>query len=321
MYAAAPFTMRWRAEWLGWREYRYPDAVTDTTRRRKMAARRRLKVVRRVRQQAIRLGYGPALVVLTAHLPGELYDLEAHRQARQLVREIVGTFPAWFKLEDGREAGLHVHIVAPLAVMQRVNKEVHALEVWSLRGLLAYLSKPVDGNAARSNHRRTLSMPRVLAASERYLSARAAALVDGRARLPVCSGLLNVPRRTSKRAAPSVGLILDVLLWQCRRRAAALASALASVQAALSLSRRCTAPPRLRRHTARRCYLPGLPVRLSRRLLLIGHARPPPIGKPRPGQWFPVMRGSLNSRRPSLPGNKRTTAKLPPTRPRRGHAR
>src|SRR5699024_3574416 len=62
----------------------------------------------------------------------------------------------------------------------------------------------------RSNEKRHLSLPDVIGAAERYLSARAAALEEGRERLPAGSGTLNVPQR--RKAFRSPLLLLACLL-------------------------------------------------------------------------------------------------------------
>lgn len=250
-------------------------------------------MLRRVRREAVRRGSSGTLVMLTVPLPGELYDLDAHRAARDVVKEAVSGWPAWYTLERGTSSGLHAHVLTVTEAVPGVldAPEVHGVPVWSLRGVLAYLSKPRDARAAAAGHRRAVPLWSLLEASEAYLSARAAAAGEGRTRLPAGSGTVNVPPR--RRAAVIVPplLLLSCLNALLSRRAATLSA---------THSRRA-AVPAVRHRTARRWHLPGVPVSVppSRRPALIGHARPPPRRKPRVRSWFPVPRGLCTSRQVS----------------------
>lgn len=246
-------------------------------------------MLRRVRREAVRRGSSGALVMLTVPLPGDLYELDAHRAARDVVKEAVSGWPAWYTLERGTSSGLHAHVLTVTEAVPGVldTPEVHGVPVWNLRGVLAYLSKPRDARAAVAGHRRAVPLWSLLEASEAYLSARAAAAGEGRARLPAGSGTVNVPPR--RRAA---GIVPPLLLLSClsallSRRAAVLRNILSAIL------RRRAAVPAVRHRTARRCHLHGVPVSAPpcRRPALIGHARPPPRRKPRVRSWFPVSRG------------------------------
>jgi hypothetical protein len=238
--------------------------------------------------------------MVTLHLPGELYAEEAHRAARQAVYGLVGHWPAWYTVESGEKSGLHVHIVTAAELESDLPDGVNVRSVWSLRGVLAYLSKPKDSRAARSNHRRTLSLNAVLAASEDHLGKQAARRAAGHCRLPTASGSVNVPRRSSRPEAPPLLLVLACLLElvttaavlaflvqsqsRAKRQAAAvhIRAHCAAVLSRREAVQRRAAVPVQRGHSARLKRLPGLPVALrSQRLNLIGHARPPPISWPR----------------------------------------
>lgn len=252
----------------------FPDAVTDGEQRRRIGAARRIEAVRRVRREAVRRGSDGVLVLLTVPVPGELYEREAHAAARRHVAELVSGWPAWFKLEKGAGGALHAHVITTTDAVPGVlhRREVHGVPVWHLRGLLAYLSKPADGAAARSNRRRAVPESESVQAAERYLSARACAAAAGRSRVPACSGVVNVPPR--RRAALSVPLLLAVYMVQMVRKvqAAERYSAVLRVRR----SRRGEVRRSSVRHRAVICWhLPGAAVR-SRRVALIGHARPPP---------------------------------------------
>lgn len=298
MHALAPHLMRWRGVWPAYREHRFPDAVTDSNERRRIAARRRMRTLRRVRREAIRRGASPALVMVTLDLPGELYGLEAHREAREVVRELVGGWPAWFTLESGRHTGLHAHIVTTVEAVPGLLDVpgLHGVPVWHLRGLLAYLSKPRDAHAARSNEQRHLSLPDVIGAAERYLTARAAALVEGRERLPAGSGTLNVPQRRQPFRSPLLLLacLLEVVRLEVERGAQVEDHRAAVLDEKRHQSRR-RIPTGTRRHAPRRCRLPGLPERRTAyvcRYRTAASPRAPPRRRPRPWSWTPRRRGS-----------------------------
>lgn len=202
-----------------------------------------------------------------------------------MVAEVVGGWPCWYTLEAGELVGLHAHVLTVTEAVPTLPDlpGLHGAPVWSLSGVLAYLSKPRDARAARSPRRRAASLSGVLAAAEDHLSARAAAAAAGRSRLPAGSGVLNVPPCRSRSAAPPPGLILACLLPRLAHRAAVLASR--------RLRERRAPPPQVEHRTVRRWHLHGLPA-APRRPVLIGHARPPPIGEPRGWQRLPVRAAS-----------------------------
>lgn len=283
MHGASPALMRWRAEWHGWREFAFPDAVTDSNRRRSVAARRRERTIRRVRQEAIRRGAAPGLVMVTVGVPGNLYDLEAHRAARAQVKELVGGWPAWFTLESGRSSGLHAHVLTTVEAVPHILRtapEAHGVPVWSMRGVLAYLSKPRDARAARSNERRTLSLSDVIDAAEDYLQARAAAAADGRERLPVGSGVVNTPNARRDRHGEA-RLLLACLSVMLQAEEARLLAYAEMVQKRRERRRERLTGPKRRERRARHAH--GDLVGGARRFCcdLHGHARPPPRIRPR----------------------------------------
>lgn len=240
--------------------------------------------MRRVQVEALERGSDGHMVMLTVPLAGDLWEREAHQEARRQVAALVDGWPAWYKIERGKKGVLHAHILTVSEVVTAqvlARPEVHGVPVWSRRGLLAYLSKPANGQAARSAHRRRVPVLDLWEAAEDYLQARAAAAADGRLRLPVCSGVVNLPPR--RRAAVSSLLILAVFGVQMAQKLDAARRYMAALARKRS-QRRYVPASGLRVHTRRCCHLYGDSVRFrSKRPALIGHARPPP--RKRPGCW------------------------------------
>ncbi len=228
--------------------------MTDTARRRQVAACARLPMLRRIRRAAIGRGSAGRLVMLTASLPGvgpgDLYAASGSAAARGLVGSLVGDWPAWYRLEIGKRGGLHVHILtaceAENARPDGLNG-VHIRAIYDLTGVLAYLSKPRDGRAARSATDR--APVGVGAAAEAYIAARADRWAsEGKRRLPAGSGVVNLPRRVALAAALAPGLVLAALVAALAAdltRARRLADLLAARQAArVALTARRSARPR-----------------------------------------------------------------------------
>jgi hypothetical protein len=190
---------------------RVPDAVTDTTRRRKVKAKRLAPILEKIRAEATRRGSDGYMVMLTApltrSLESGLYSIQAAQAARELVKALAGGWPAWYTLEQGKGGGLHVHILTVIDAVPGLPEPVHGEPVYSLAGVLAYLAKVRDALAACSNWCRAVSTEAGEVAAERYLSARAGRLLDGFKQLPRASGVLNMPRR---KAAP-LPCVLSVL--------------------------------------------------------------------------------------------------------------
>lgn len=240
-----------------------------------------------MRREAIKRGSDGVLVMLTVPFPGlTLYRLEDHQAVRARVDALLGGWPYWCKVEEGAAGELHAHILtvtdAVPGVLAAQVPGLHGVPVWSLRGLLAYLSKPALGGAVRSAHRRAVPLWSQVDAAERYLEARAAAVAGGRKRLPVTSWTGNVPRRQPERkVVPPYLCAALVSLWLAYLQAARQRHR-ERMQAAMQArrSRPSTFPAGLG-HRAATCWpVAGLPVAF-RRPLLIGHARPPPRKRPR----------------------------------------
>ena len=201
-----------------------PDALVDTTRRRKLTAGRRL---------GGGLGLLPRLLVAADHalawsvvplgwVPGlDLYSQATAAQARQVARAVLGKTPAWVTLERGKEGGLHLNILHPAAARlawppktwRRVLPSGDALKV------LTYLSKPADARACSSRHPvtgyRSRPTPADLAeALVDYTTARQAAHEGGR-RLPMLAWTVNLPRLRPD--APVVPDREDELAAKCLR--------------------------------------------------------------------------------------------------------
>ena len=266
--------------------------MTDTTARRQVGAARRLAAWRSVRCEAIRRGAGPRLCMVTVALPGRLYDAQAHAQARQQVAALVGPWPAWYGLEYGQRVGLHAHILAPVAALAYIHAQApqaHAARIHAqaggLRGLAAYLSKPRDARAARSAHARQPDPLAALVAAEDYLQARAEHYEKtGSRRLPVASGLLNVPRSRRQPARPGPGLLLAALVAVLSQqvadhlaRADRLAAWLAAGRLARSQARQQVADHLADRQPRPAPAGPSWPYLATRRPYAVGHARSPPI--------------------------------------------
>jgi len=291
---------------------RFPDAVTDTERRRQIAARARLPTLRRIRQEAIRHGSAGRLVMLTADLPGvgpgDLYTASGSAAARALVGGLVGDWPAWYRLELGKRGVLHVHILTAREAENALPDGIHVRNIYSLSGLLAYLAKPRDGLAARSAFDR--APVGVAVAAEKYLTARADRWAQGKRRLPAGSGVVNLPRRALA-AALAPGLVLAVFVADLAARLAAcfrLAGLLAARAARKASARRpaLTAAPRL-----------AVPF-LGFLAPCAGRGRPPDrIRQRRAGLLLPVRAADLHFITP----DKVSSRNLPPNMPRPMSAR
>ena len=276
----------WRERKLG-REGLFPDRMRDDPANRKWLARSKMRAARRVRREAMRRGYSLALVHLTVNLSGELYDALSHEAARVELRRLLSGFPAYYVLARGPRAGrLHAHLIVPADLLQDldvqdldVKAELVRPERGGLSGLTKYLSKPNDEQAAKLKYRRNPSRMDKAAASERFLTAQADRRACGYSRLPVCSGLLNVPQNRRKATAPAPGLLLACLLTVLRldaERAARLRERRGLILAHRKSQARRQPLPAPRVQTVCRWPAAGLPVRHAVPLL-IGHARPPPM--------------------------------------------
>lgn len=229
---------------------RYPDAVTDTTRRRAAGAARAMPHIRRVRRVAIAAGHGPKLIHFVMPLEGVLYSADDYTAARAAVLDAVGSLPVWYKLEGVAHVDLHLHGVTSAAAVPILE----ALGIWNtkvkggtsrhLHRLARYLAKPQDARAVRHNFQREPVAP--AAAAEDYLAAKQAAAQSGRKRLPNKVGTLNTPKDTHRRAKSPLAAVLVRLnaaraaleaVEQARRRRAAEWQA-HSRRAALALTRR-----------------------------------------------------------------------------------
>lgn len=234
-----------------------------------------------MRREAIRRGSEGSLVMFTASLPDglELYGVEAHAAARELVRELVGGWPAWFKVEEGAHGILHVHILTVVEAVPAARAafpDLHGVPVWNLRGVLAYLSKPAIGSAARSDWNRRPDDVALREAAERWCSARRG-LPEGRSRLPVCSGVVNLPNQRPASLSPVLLLaVLVEVLSAAERRLVKLA---ASLTERTERPRKAGVRPAGTGHSdMRRRHRYGRPVSRAayRRFEPVGHARPPP---------------------------------------------
>jgi len=222
--------------------------------------------------------------MLTVHLPGALYSAQAHAAARSAVGALVGGWPAWYTLERGQGGGLHAHILAPAEVENALPDGVHVRTVYSLGGVLAYLSKPRDADAARSGHARTVDPLAALGATERRLAARYERFrATGSRRVPTGSGVVNMPAARRRRAQPGPLLLLaalGALLGLAVANLAARRARWASVLTARRTRSRRAAGPRAPRRRPLGTPAPSRrpwPV-LGRAVPVLGHARPPPIG-------------------------------------------
>lgn len=271
---------RWRAVWPVERAHRFPDRMRDSEANRKRLAQPKMRAARRVVREALRRGLSGLLVHVTVNLSGDLYNPLDHEAARAELRRLCAGLPAYYVLARGGRGGrLHAHLIGPAELRGQIEADPampRRFQVVNVRrergglpGLTKYLSKPNDEEAARLNHRRN---PSKGAASERLLEAKADRIACGYSRLPVCSGLLNVPRERGKAAAPAHALLLacleDARAEHLRERRGLLLAFLRSQ------ARRQTRPAPMLRPV---CCWPaaGLPVRRAAPLL-VGHARPPP---------------------------------------------
>jgi hypothetical protein len=162
----------------------FPDAMTDTPRRRK----RRAPALKRQLHELHGL-YPSGLVMVTVHLRhldglplySEQLAAEAHAAAAALLKA-AGLRGVW-KVERGREGGTHVHLVTASAakvVKTEIFDDNHVVDVSDGDGLAEYLSKPGDAAVCRPDAgalagwgQSELDAMRAFAAEE-YLAARAA---------------------------------------------------------------------------------------------------------------------------------------------------
>ena len=179
-----------------------PDALTDTQRRRLIATNRRkgqgvgllsrlISGTEALAHVTVPLWNGPA---------SDLYDHTANLRARKVAAAVVGTAPAWNKLERDPHIYLHLHILtsADAALLLPPGSTVES--VYDAEGLMRYLSKPADARVClrpvkdeRTGYTVTTLPPldeTLLEALEDYRHARACAA--GR-RLPRTSWTLNLP--------------------------------------------------------------------------------------------------------------------------------
>lgn len=89
----------WRLERWWARANRFPDAVTDTPRRRMKGGRKAWEQTRKMRREAIRRGSRGRLVLITLDLPGRIWEQAAHTAARAATREYAGSWPYAARLE------------------------------------------------------------------------------------------------------------------------------------------------------------------------------------------------------------------------------
>ena len=132
------------------RQY-WPDALTDTPRRRRRAANRRLGHGRGLLPRLLK-ACGHDLVMLTVplhHIPGPaLYSRQEGDHARRTVAALLPGLPYWCQLERGRRGLLHVHVLTR-PPCHALPPGVRMTAVTDPVGLLEYLSKPADGRACR----------------------------------------------------------------------------------------------------------------------------------------------------------------------------
>lgn len=87
----------------------------------------------------VNLWHGPA---------ADLYSHKAQQRAVRMTAAIVGSAPAWSKLERSHDGWLHVHIITSADAPLLLPAGATTRPVNDLAGLLAYLSKPGDSRAA-----------------------------------------------------------------------------------------------------------------------------------------------------------------------------
>lgn len=181
----------------------WPDALTDTPRRRRTAARRRLGHGRGLLPRLLK-ACGHDLVMLTLPLyhapPAALYCHQTGEQARAAVRALLPPgVPAWCKLEHGRRGLLHIHILTAAAAAAALPPGVRYTAISDSVGLLEYLGKPADARACRwrdeRGHWHSPAYADLQAASVDLLAAKQAR------RLPRLSWPLNLPRMEGSRGA------------------------------------------------------------------------------------------------------------------------
>lgn len=214
-----PLTACWRSAYPAGRVDRYPDAVTDTTRRRATRARRIMPQVRAVRRAALAAGGDAALIHFVLDLPGNVYDLD-QSAARATVAAVVGDWPTWYTRETAPDTRHHAHGVTTRSAAAALEAAgAYVVDVkpgrppsapgerrkrTHLARLVHYLSKPQDARACRLKHQRDPDPAALAAAAEDYLAARYAAHQQGR-RLPNRSATLNTPGPATR--SPLVSLL------------------------------------------------------------------------------------------------------------------
>jgi len=173
----------------------WPDALTDTPRRRRTTARRRLGHGRGLLPRLLTAA-GHDLVMLTVPLhrapPAALYCSQTAEHARAAVQTLLPPGAAcWCKLERGRRGLLHLHILTAAAAAALLL-DVRRTPVTDPLGLLEYLGKPADARACRWKDERGHWHPPALtdlqAASTDLMAAKQAR------RLPRLSWTANLPR-------------------------------------------------------------------------------------------------------------------------------
>lgn len=180
-----------------------PDAVTDTTAKRRAKARRLI-------------GDGMGIVARLVACPGRLYHLvyvfeegvelytEGGELARHYLQTLIPDLPQYVCICRSRAGALHVHILASIpdaecvSRLRQVGFYCRAVDLNGphLARLLEYLSRPHDERASRPDRRAALRysatelLDQRFAAAETYLLARRAA--EGR-RLPRLRWTRNLP--------------------------------------------------------------------------------------------------------------------------------
>lgn len=264
-----PMLACWRSANPAGRADRYPDAVTDTTRRRAARARRVLPQVRAMRRAALVAGGDVVMVHAVLPLPGGVYDVD-QTAARALVGAAVGCWPAWFTRETAPDTGHHAHVITSQSAAAALRAAGARVSVIGERGkvgkatrqavpvlcperirselenVVHYLSKPQDARACRLNHQRHPDPVEVAGAAEDYLAARHRAHQQGR-RLPNRSAALNVPSTATR--SPLVSLLACLAgagheLARCYAERAARRARIAAVMARRRADRHRTPAPR-----------------------------------------------------------------------------
>lgn len=137
----------------------------------------------------VNLWHGPA---------SDLYCHKAQQRAVKMTAAIVGSAPAWSKLERTHDGWLHAHIITSTDAPLLLPAGATTRPVYDLTGLLAYLSKPGDPRAAMvtrtvdgQTRRNQNTDDNKLAAYQDYERARAR---SGGRNFPRLSWTHNLPR-------------------------------------------------------------------------------------------------------------------------------